>query len=187
MGIFAHLLCHKFRRVVGFLFMFPSIKQAGIFFVRCCVLKKVLCGALASVLTLGSASVTFAANPFSDVPAGHWAYKSVTKLALEGVIEGYGDGTFLGNRNITRYEMAQMIAKAMAKNPQAHRKPNSTGSRLNFVMNSTVSAFVLQNSKNTPMNSSGRANCAICIGTITKKIITAIPINHLPTAQTMSR
>ena len=42
--------------------------------------------------------------------------------AAEGVIEGYGDGTFLGNRNITRYEMAQMIAKAMAKNPQGASK-----------------------------------------------------------------
>ena len=63
-----------------------------------------------------------AENPFADVPAGHWAYSSVTKLAAEGVIEGYGDGTFLGNRNITRYEMAQMIAKAMAKNPTGANK-----------------------------------------------------------------
>ena len=54
---------------------------------------------------------------FSDVPAGHWAYNSVAKLAAEGVIEGYGDSTYRGDRNITRYEMAQMIAKAMAKNP----------------------------------------------------------------------
>ena len=42
----------------------------------------------------------------------------MTQLAAEGVIEGYGDGTFLGNRNITRYEMAQMVAKALARNPQ---------------------------------------------------------------------
>ena len=56
-----------------------------------------------------------AANPFSDVPADHWAYDAVTQLAADGVIEGYGDTTFRGNQNITRYEMAQMIAKAMAK------------------------------------------------------------------------
>ena len=68
-------------------------------------------------------STTFAAvNPFSDVPAGHWAYRSVSKLAAAGVIEGYGDGTFHGNKNITRYEMAQMIAKAVAKNPQGANK-----------------------------------------------------------------
>lgn len=63
-----------------------------------------------------SASAMAAANPFSDVPADHWAYDAVAKLAADGVIEGYGDGSFKGNRNITRYEMAQMVAKAMAKN-----------------------------------------------------------------------
>lgn len=68
-------------------------------------------------MVIGAASTTFAAtNPFSDVPADHWAYDAVTQLAADGVIEGYGDNTFKGNRNITRYEMAQMVAKAMAKN-----------------------------------------------------------------------
>ena len=82
-------------------------------------MNKTLASALAATLMLGAASTTFAAaNPFSDVPAGHWAYDAVTQLAAEGVIEGYGDGTFLGNRNITRYEMAQMVAKALARNPQ---------------------------------------------------------------------
>ena len=74
---------------------------------------------LMTTLMMGAASTTFAAaNPFSDVPRGHWAYDAVTQLAADGVIEGYGDGTFLGNRNITRYEMAQMVAKALARNPQ---------------------------------------------------------------------
>ena len=86
-------------------------------------MKKSVVSALTTALVVGASVTTFAAaNPFSDVPAGHWAYASVTKLAAEGVIEGYGDGTFLGNRNITRYEMAQMIAKAMAKNPQGASK-----------------------------------------------------------------
>ena len=86
-------------------------------------MKKSVVSALTTALVVGATATTFAAaNPFSDVPAGHWAYQSVTKLAQEGVIEGYGDGTFLGNRNITRYEMAQMIAKAMAKNPQGASK-----------------------------------------------------------------
>ena len=71
-----------------------------------------------SAIAMSVSGTTFAAqNPFSDVPAGHWAYDAVTQLAADGIIEGYGDGTYLGNRNITRYEMAQMIAKAMAKNP----------------------------------------------------------------------
>ena len=79
-------------------------------------MKKTLVSALTTALVVGAASTTFAAaNPFSDVPADHWAYDAVTQLAADGVIEGYGDTTFRGQQNITRYEMAQMIAKAMAK------------------------------------------------------------------------
>jgi hypothetical protein len=79
-------------------------------------MKKTLAAALTTALVLGAASTTFAAaNPFSDVPADHWAYDAVSQLAKDGVIEGYGDTTFQGNKNITRYEMAQMVAKAMAK------------------------------------------------------------------------
>ena len=81
-------------------------------------MKKTLASVLTTALVVGAASTTFAAaNPFSDVPAGHWAYDAVAQLAADGVIEGYGDGTFRGDQSITRYEMAQMIAKAMAKNP----------------------------------------------------------------------
>ena len=79
-------------------------------------MKKTLVSALTTALVVGAASTTFAAsNPFSDVPADHWAYDAVSQLAADGVITGYGDSTFQGNRNITRYEMAQMIAKAMVK------------------------------------------------------------------------
>ena len=79
-------------------------------------MKKTLVSVLTTALVVGAASTTFAAaNPFSDVPADHWAYDAVTQLAADGVIEGYGDTTFRGQQNITRYEMAQMIAKAMAR------------------------------------------------------------------------
>ena len=79
-------------------------------------MKKTMVAALAAALTIGAASTTFAAaNPFSDVPRDHWAYDAVTQLAADGIVEGYGDGTYRGDRNITRYEMAQMVAKAMAK------------------------------------------------------------------------
>ena len=67
-------------------------------------------------MVMGAVSTTFAAaNPFSDVPAGHWAYDAVSQLAQDGIVDGYGDQTFQGDKNITRYEMAQMVAKAMAK------------------------------------------------------------------------
>ena len=86
-------------------------------------MKKTVAAALAAAFVMGTGATTFAAAyPFSDVPAGHWAYQSVAKLAAEGVVEGYGDGTYRGDRNITRYEMAQMVAKAMAKNPSGASK-----------------------------------------------------------------
>ena len=79
-------------------------------------MKKTLVSALTTALVVGAASTTFAAaNPFADVPADHWAYDAVSQLAADGVIEGYGDNNFKGDKNITRYEMAQMVAKAMAK------------------------------------------------------------------------
>ena len=70
---------------------------------------------LAMAMALGVTASAYAANPFSDVPAGHWAYDSINKLAAAGVIEGYGDSPFGGDKLMTRYEMAQIVAKAMAK------------------------------------------------------------------------
>ena len=70
---------------------------------------------LAMAMALGVSASAYAANPFSDVPAGHWAYDAVNKLAAEGVVDGYPDGTYGGNKLMTRYEMAQIVAKAMAK------------------------------------------------------------------------
>ena len=70
---------------------------------------------LAMAMALGVTASAYAANPFSDVPAGHWAYDSINKLAAAGVIEGDGDSTFGGDKLMTRYEMAQIVAKAMAK------------------------------------------------------------------------
>ena len=70
---------------------------------------------LAMAMALGVTASAYAANPFSDVPTGHWAYDSVAKLAAAGVIDGYPDGQFDGSQLMTRYEMAQIVAKAMAK------------------------------------------------------------------------
>ena len=70
---------------------------------------------LAMAMALGVTASAYAASPFSDVPAGHWAYDSVAKLAAAGVIDGYGDTTFGGDKLMTRYEMAQITARAMAK------------------------------------------------------------------------
>mgnify|MGYP001185928829 CR=1 FL=1 len=83
-------------------------------------MKKRLTAAITTALVVGVASTTFAAaNPFVDVPAKHWAYDAVTKLAQAGIVDGYGDGTFRGDKTITRYEMAQIVAKAMTKSDKA--------------------------------------------------------------------
>ena len=76
-------------------------------------MKKSLVFAMA--MALGVSATAFAANPFSDLPAGHCAYGAVAKLAAAGVVDGYPDGTFKGDRTMTRYEMAQIVAKALAK------------------------------------------------------------------------
>ena len=81
-------------------------------------MKKSLVVALA--LATGITASASAANPFSDVPAGHWAYASLAKLAAAGVVEGYPDSTFQGDKLMTRYEMAQIV-KAMAKGANVDR------------------------------------------------------------------
>ena len=79
-------------------------------------MKKTLVTALTTALVVGAASTTFAAqNPFVDVPSDHWAYDAVAQLANDGVINGYDGVHFGGDRQVTRYEMAQMVAKALAK------------------------------------------------------------------------
>lgn len=75
-------------------------------------MKKYIIATLAATILTGG-SVICANNPFSDVSPSDWAYKAVSRLASEGVINGYPSKTFNGQKAITRYEMAQMVAKAM--------------------------------------------------------------------------
>jgi len=83
-------------------------------------MKKKLVASLAAAMVLGIAGTSLAAsNPFVDLPAKHWAYESVTKLAQAGIVDGYGDGTFRGDKTMTRYEMAQIVAKAMGRSDKA--------------------------------------------------------------------
>lgn len=71
-----------------------------------------------TALFTGAVTVACAANPFADVSSGDWSYQAVEKLSEEGVVEGYPDGTFKGQQHITRYEMAQITARLMAKEDQ---------------------------------------------------------------------
>ncbi|WP_300624058.1 ESPR-type extended signal peptide-containing protein [uncultured Megasphaera sp.] len=65
---------------------------------------------------------TSLSKEFPDVPANHWAYEAVTKLAGNDVVAGYPDGEFHGDRTMTRYEMAEIIYKAMSKGVQVDQK-----------------------------------------------------------------
>ena len=87
-------------------------------------MKKILAIAAAAALTAGVSA--YAANPFSDVSPDDWAYQAVSDLSDQGVVEGYPDGTFKGERNMTRYELAQVIARLMAREDQlnAEQKAN---------------------------------------------------------------
>lgn len=76
-------------------------------------MKSKVFASLAAVMAV-SATCAFAANPFVDVPTDSWAYKSVVELADAGVIQGVDGQYFQGQRSITRYEAAEMVAKAMA-------------------------------------------------------------------------
>ena len=76
-------------------------------------MKSKVLAALVATMAVG-ATCAFAANPFVDVPSDSWAYKSVVELADAGIIQGVDGPYFQGNRNITRYEAAEMVAKAMA-------------------------------------------------------------------------
>jgi len=55
------------------------------------------------------------AKSFDDVPRTHWAYDAVEYLASKGLVEGFGDGTYRGNKEMTRYELAMLVARAYAK------------------------------------------------------------------------
>ena len=58
---------------------------------------------------------------FPDVPANHWAYEAVSRLAGNGIVEGYEDGKYHGERQMTRYEMAEIIYKALSKGAQVEK------------------------------------------------------------------
>ncbi len=78
-------------------------------------MKKKLAIVLACTFAFGIAGTSLAApaNPFGDVPAAHWSYDAVNKLLGAGIVDGYNDRTFRGDQPLTRYEMAQIVARAM--------------------------------------------------------------------------
>lgn len=71
-----------------------------------------------------------AANPFTDVSSDDWAYQAVASLSDQGVIDGYPDGTFRGDKHVTRYEIAQIVARLMAKEDTLNASQKETLAKL---------------------------------------------------------
>jgi hypothetical protein len=69
---------------------------------------------VAAILVLAVASPAFA-QPFADVPTDHWAFDAIAELAAKGIIEGFPDGTFKGDRGVSRYEVAIIVARILAR------------------------------------------------------------------------
>ncbi len=76
---------------------------------------------LAGVMLLAALTMPAMAAPlFPDVPENHWASDAVRSLAARGLVEGYPDGTFKGDRAATRWEVAMVVARLLAKMEQEH-------------------------------------------------------------------
>lgn len=85
--------------------------------------------AIAACFACAAVTVS-AANPFTDVSADDWAYQAVASLSDEGVIDGYSDGTFRGDKHVTRYEIAQIVARLMAKEDTLNASQKETLAKL---------------------------------------------------------
>lgn len=78
--------------------------------------KKILSAAVAMALAAGISGTAMAAEgSLADVPKDHWSYQAVDQLVKDGIIEGMPDGTYAGDRAISRYEMAVIVARATDK------------------------------------------------------------------------
>ena len=82
-------------------------------------MKKSMIVGSALALSLCLASPVLAAAP-SDVPANHWSFEAVNYLVKAGIIDGYGDTTFRGDKTVSRYEMAQIVYKALQNEAKAN-------------------------------------------------------------------
>lgn len=85
--------------------------------------------AIAACFACAAVTVS-AANPFTDVSADDWAYQAIASLSDEGVIDGYPDGTFRGDKHVTRYEIAQIVARLMAKEDTLNASQKETLAKL---------------------------------------------------------
>jgi len=85
-------------------------------------MKKTSVVFLGLIFALSTTATTLASSPnisFTDVPAKHWVYDAMNKLEKYGIIDGYSDGTFKGDKSLSRYEFSLLVVKALDKYDKA--------------------------------------------------------------------
>ena len=102
------------------------------------IVKAIITGILLLGL-MGTASAE--TSPYSDLPAEHWAYKAVNKLSEAGIVSGYSDGAFRGDKTMTRYEMALVVANAMTKQDKADAQQKATIDKLATEFSAELKSF----------------------------------------------
>lgn len=93
-------------------------------------MNKKMIATMVTAFVLGSGTALAASNPFADVSPNDWAYGAVKSLKQAGLIDGMDDGNFQGNRTMTRYEMAQLVGKAMYRSDKANAEQKATIDKL---------------------------------------------------------
>lgn len=82
--------------------------------------------AIILMLFVSVTAVYASTDPFADINKDHWAYDAVTQLAAKGVLKGYANGKFRGEKPLTRYEMAMVLAKLLEKLPTNKGRLNTS-------------------------------------------------------------
>jgi len=110
------------------------------------MLNRFVIASLIGLMTM-MASETAAFASFTDVPRGHWAYDAVSYLESEGLVTGYPDGTFRGDKQLTRYEFAMVVSRLydqfleMVDNSGASAPPIDTQAIMTMLMSEFESEF----------------------------------------------
>lgn len=104
---------------------------------------------------LSITGMVFANNPFAIVPSGHWAYDSLEVLVNVGAFDGYNDVHFQKNQTMTRYEMAVLVAKAIANEKKINSEQKPTLDKLSAEFKSELSNLGVFSSNPTASNPAG--------------------------------
>lgn len=101
----------------------------------------ILAAVLAAGMTGGTASAATGEAMFADVPAGHWAYAAVAQLKADGLVKGMAADHFDGTAVVTRYQMAQMVASALAHEQQASAEDKAVLEKLSHEFDGEIESM----------------------------------------------